>query len=162
MSLWGAGSHWTQSTSVSHSLWQGLLPPLSLFWPPALAFLTSGSMATQPTDYLDCVFSGLVPSGSVLSITVSSGPSIDALSKHWWKELMGHRSSCGLLECGGGGFSKSGAPELPVSHHAACLRRAWQPLAPTVTTLPEALRQTLHHFPTLSHGWQYGQSWVVG
>ena len=60
-----------------------------LLWPLSLAFLTSRSVATQPTGDLLSVFTGLVHSRSVLSIIVSSGSSIDTLGKYWWRELMG-------------------------------------------------------------------------
>lgn len=120
-----AHQRWTQPRNVSPGVSSRgfcVLWPLSR--PPALASFYGlpdhGSAATQPTGDLDSVFAGLVPSRSVLSITVSSGPSIDALVKYWWRELMGIviRVACWDLKVG---ISENQEPpELPLSHPDTC------------------------------------------
>ena len=89
-------------------------------WPPSMAFLISGCVATQPTGDLDSVFAGLVPSRSVLSITVSSGPSIDALGKYWWRELMGIVIPVACWDLKVEISENQEPPELPLSHPDTC------------------------------------------
>lgn len=91
-----------------------------LLWPPSLAFLTSGSVATQPTGDLHSVFAGLVNSRSVLSITVSSGSSVDALGKYWWRELMGILIPVACWDLKVGISENQEPPELPLSHPDTC------------------------------------------
>lgn len=72
-------------------------------WPPALAFLSSESVATQLTDGLGCVFPEPVLSGSVSSITISPGP---GYPQRFSANMSGENSVAGQ---GLGDSKKSGA-----------------------------------------------------